>query len=375
MSKHACAIASVLLLGALGAQKPKGVIEGRVEPARIVATVVARPVGKARGGPLAAALKAADATTDEQGRYRIEVEPGSYALTAYAPGYVTAGEDSQRPNVTVKAGQTVQGPDFTLVQAAEIRGRVKGVEGAAVVAAVRRSDLPRSQRFSSWARVAMDNGDYRIKDLKPGVYDLVFISSTLGIIDCRGYLLGERDTLSAPDRRAIHQVNSAYARAWEKGKPADALALISTSYSDPQGGTYEKLKEQYLTAERRKEVGWQIARFSWKTLLLQGSQSEAMAVVHQEDQQKAGRSTRPASIADFLVRYVKERGGWKIAGIELIREYAALESRISRITGVPCDLPEKYVARYVGDPALGSILLKPGEVRSGCDFDLARLLK
>jgi len=378
MSRRARAIASflpLLLLGAAPVQK--GAIEGKVEPVGLKGVVVvARPGGKVSRGPLVAVANAADATTDENGRYRIEVEAGSYQVVAHAPGFVFAGDDPPEAKVTVKAGETVRGPDFNMVPAAEIQGTVTGLEGSpAVVAAMRRSPLPREQRFHNSARVAMDNGEYRIKDLRPGVYDLVLVSSTWGIIDCRGHLLGERDTLDSRDRRAIEEVNAAYAKAWSKSKPSEALAVISASYSDSQRNTYDTIKQQYAGAEKRKEMGWQVTRFSCKILLIQGSQSEAMAVIHQEEQQKVGRSRRPPAVSDLLVQYTKEGAAWKISGIEFIRDYLGLESRISRLTGVRCDLPEKYMAKYVGDPALGSILIKPGEVSPRHDFYLRSLLK
>jgi hypothetical protein len=377
VSRYPQAIGSLLLVFLLGAAPVrKGAIVGKVEPTGVRAVVAARPTGQVARGPLAAALTAADTTTDEEGRYRLEVAPGSYTVIAYAPGLVYGGDDPSGVKVTVRGTQTVQGPDFELVEAAEIRGQIKGLEGPAVVAAIRRSPLPRDKRFNKWARVAMDTDDYRITDLRPGIYDLVFISPTLGVIDGRGYLLGEPGTLDAQDRREIGEVNSAYAKAWAKSRPAEALDVISSSYADSDGGTYDKLKQQYaMLEERRKDYRWQIARFTWKILLIQGDESEAMAVMHQEDQQKVGRSTRPAMGQDFLVHYVKEHGSWKITGIESIREYADLASKISQLVGVRAELPVGYVARYTGDPDLGAILVKPGDISTGHNFDLPALLK
>jgi len=369
------ALAAIALASATSAdEKEKGAIEGMVSPPGLRALVVARPVGQILGGavitPEAGAVEA-----DASGKYRLELEEGEYVIFVHSPGYVESREELQESRAAVKAGQVTQGPNFELVKAATIEGTVKGLERGAVVVAMRRAPVPREKRFSRHAVVAMDIGQYLITDLRPGVYDLLFVSSQIGLIDCRGSLLGEPDILSAADRRAIEDLNRSYARARLEGNTQAALAVISSSYSDVDKQTYETLKKRLEMLPEQAAMGRKWVACRSKILLLQGGRSRAMAVVHEVQQQALNNVKQPPIAIDLLVEYVKEGDRWRIRSIETIRDYVGLNSRIATLTGETCVLPTNYVAKYPSDPGLGCVLVSAGDKSKGHDFDLPRLLR
>ena len=80
--------------GGGGGQQPQtGVIEG---------TVTDASTGQPIAGATVTVGSVASTTTDSQGHYSVEVEPGTYTVTASADGY-----QSQSQTVTVQAGETV----------------------------------------------------------------------------------------------------------------------------------------------------------------------------------------------------------------------------------------------------------------------------
>jgi len=362
-----------IALATTAAADSKGTVEGTVSPAAVRAYVVARPVERILG-PAVVVPQAGSTQADPSGKYRLELDEGEYILIAHAPGYVDSREDPQPQRITVKAGETTPGPNFELMQAGTIEGVVRGLELGAIVVATRRAPVPREKRSWRSARVAMDNGQYQITELKPGVYDLLFVSSQIGLIDCRGSLLGEADTLPADDRKAIEAVNRTYCEARRRNDSGAALAALSTSYSDVEKQTYDTAKKRLEVLLQRKDLGWETISFTWKMLLLQGTRSQAIAVVHEVQRQSLRGVKQPPLPSDILVQYAKEGGAWRIRSIEPIREYTGLESRIGALTGEPCVLADNYVTRYSGDSNLGGILLASGEKSRGHDFDLPALL-
>jgi hypothetical protein len=339
-----------------------GFIEGKVLPAGIKGKVVAEP----------AVVTRPSETTDlnADGTYRIEVAPGTYHLTISAPGFAYADEEpADVGSVAVGYGQTAT-RNFELVPAATLSGCVTHAGPSAVAVVVRRSSAARSQRFTVWAHVDNETGQYSIPDLRPGVYDLLVISPERGIVEGCGSMLSKPDALSAADRKALLDLNAQYAQSRQRRDYPKMLALFSREFSDGAGNTYDKMLSSAAEANTAKPGVVVLVRFTWQTLLLQGDAQSAMAVVTQVTQvrHRGVETTLTPERVDLIVQYRKEGGAWRFYHMETIRVYHELGARITRLTGALCVLPSDYVATYSDDLRLGSIKVASGETSTGHDY-------
>lgn len=119
--------------------------------------------------------------TDADGRYRImNVPPGNFRVTAYAPAYVTPGERNAYnagKTVNLTEGETAENVDFSLIRGGVVTGKLTDEDGRAVIEEpvyVHKLD-PNGKRapnsgpnFSNWQ--TDDRGVYRIYGLEPGRY-------------------------------------------------------------------------------------------------------------------------------------------------------------------------------------------------------------
>ena len=361
----ACLATTLALAGAARAEVDEGkgaFIAGKVLPPGISATVAAEPVVATKFPTTAAA--AAD------GSYRIEVKPGFYRVVASAPGYAYESEEPpQAAKVSVAYAQTAT-VNFDLVPAATLSGRISRAGESAVVVAMRRSSLPRSQRFTVWGHVEKESGDYTIPNLRPGVYDLLIIAPERGILDGRGWMLGKPSALSPADQQALLDLNTQYAQSRLRRDYTKMLALLSKQFSDTAGNTYDKMAEQAAQLDPSRPSVVVLDRFTWQSLLMQGDADDAMGIVSQVTQvrHRGVKTTLEAERQDFLVTYRKENGAWCIYRMEAIRSYRDLAARITRLTGHICALPPGYIVTYSGDPHLGGIELASGQQSPVHDF-------
>src|SRR5689334_16272545 len=124
------ALAAIVLLVqvAAAAEGEKGTLTGRVVDAH----------GKGIGGAHVTASGAgdADATTDGNGEFRLELDPGTYSLQFEAEGHASA---AMRERVTVEAGKQtklrrrVELPDAD--EGSVVRGSVFTVDGLSIAGA------------------------------------------------------------------------------------------------------------------------------------------------------------------------------------------------------------------------------------------------
>ncbi|MEK6300878.1 MAG: carboxypeptidase regulatory-like domain-containing protein [Acidobacteriota bacterium] len=171
--------ASSLAWSATSAQGPKetGTITGRVtvdgKPAQGV-TVMAVPLVSNPAGELllkpSASLKA---STDSEGRYRLEGVPtGKYSVAPFASDVVASDDDTAK-EATVAEGATAEPVDFSLFRGGVITGKVTDSEGRPVLAAHIRLEVS-GKLVDSASDMRMfftdDRGIYRIFGLRPGQY-------------------------------------------------------------------------------------------------------------------------------------------------------------------------------------------------------------
>ena len=341
-------------------------IEGKVLPPGIGATVVATPAVMTRF-PTTVTVK-------PDGSYRLEVVTGTYHVVASAPGYAYAGEEPAEALRVAVAFDRTATLNFDLVPAATISGQIIGAGDRAVVVAMRRSSAPRSQRFTVWAHVNKESGDYTIPNLRAGLYDLLIIAPEHGMVDGRGWLLGKPDALSPADRRAILDLNTLYTQERVRSNYAKMLAFFSKEFSDAAGNTYEKMAEQAARGDSSSPGIVVLARLSWQALLLQGDADSAVGVITQVSQvrHQGVKATLPPERADFVVRYRKEAGAWHIYRMEPVRAYRDLAARITRFTGYLTSLPADYVVTYSDDRRLGNILVAAADNSPGHDYTFGK---
>ena len=170
--------ASSLAWSSSPAQDPKetGTITGRVtldgKPAQGV-TVMAVPLlsNNADGSlNLSASLKA---STDSDGRYRLEGVPtGKYKVAPFAPEVVGSDGDTSK-EATVAEGATAEPVDFSLLRSGVITGKVTDSEGRPVLLAHVRLELSGKTVLPTpdfRMYFTDDRGIYRIFGLRPGHY-------------------------------------------------------------------------------------------------------------------------------------------------------------------------------------------------------------
>ena len=115
------------------------------------------------------------ATTDSDGRYRLEGVPaGTYRIAPSAPTLVSADTTRGNKEVTVAGDATVEGIDFSLKRGGVISGKITDSEGRPVIASLVSLNPVVNPNFSSAFRDRMyftdDRGIYRIFGLPPGRY-------------------------------------------------------------------------------------------------------------------------------------------------------------------------------------------------------------
>jgi len=125
-------------------------------------------------------------TTASDGRFLFEnLKPGTYSLTATLGGYATAeygqrGPNGRGMNITLKAGQKMQGVSLTMTPGGAITGRVVDANGdpmsRAMVQAQKLVYQERGRLLVTVQTVPTDDrGEYRLFWLPPGKY---YISAT-----------------------------------------------------------------------------------------------------------------------------------------------------------------------------------------------------
>ncbi len=120
------------------------------------------------------------AFTDDQGTYRItNVPPGNYRAETAAPGFVAAGELSNRfgrsTRLLINKDETVENIDFELVRGGVITGKVTDSDGRPLIeetVSISSAEFNSSSYiFSTQRRTRTDDrGVYRIFSITPGNY-------------------------------------------------------------------------------------------------------------------------------------------------------------------------------------------------------------
>ena len=155
-------------------------------PAPAVASVQGS-VRSATGGSVARAtvmVNNTSATTDEQGRFKIDgIPPGrGYQLTAQRPGYVKGAYGALRPGgqgtpLTLAAGDAVEGLTIILTPQGVVTGRVIDADGdpvqGAPVTLMRSTFAGASGQLDPGRTTTTDDRvEYRIAEVAPGRYRL-----------------------------------------------------------------------------------------------------------------------------------------------------------------------------------------------------------
>ncbi|HEU0178289.1 MAG TPA: carboxypeptidase-like regulatory domain-containing protein [Blastocatellia bacterium] len=145
---------------------------------------------------------APSAVTDAEGRYRLmDVAPGAYRVSVFAPVYMVGGEkDPLTPGKTINVaeGDDVEGVDFALTRGAIITGKVTDEKDRPVIAVPVNVYKPniygyRQDNSFSYSLVFRwetdDRGVYRIFGLEPGRYLVAAGSDSAGGGTGGGYRL------------------------------------------------------------------------------------------------------------------------------------------------------------------------------------------
>jgi protocatechuate 3,4-dioxygenase beta subunit len=157
--------------------KANGTIIGRVtvdgKPAQGVTVMAVRLLSNNADGwlNLSASIKA---STDSDGRYRLEGVPtGKYKVAPFAPEVVGSDDDTSK-EATVAEGATAEPVDFSLLRSGVITGKVTDSEGRPVLLAHIRLEASGKEVHYSASNFRMyftdDRGIYRIFGLRPGHY-------------------------------------------------------------------------------------------------------------------------------------------------------------------------------------------------------------
>src|SRR5262249_25856508 len=113
----------MFLLGALLLQAPQAVVEGTV-----LTTGTNEPIRGALVLLTAASAETVQTTSDNEGHFRVSVNPRQYHLFARKPGFVGEEEGQRLENtgvaITLVAGQRSTGTVLRLVPTGVITGRV-----------------------------------------------------------------------------------------------------------------------------------------------------------------------------------------------------------------------------------------------------------
>jgi hypothetical protein len=121
--------------------------------------------------------------TDQDGKYRMDIPPGSYRVSVLAPGFVPPTNTFRNETVVVRENETVEGIDFALVRGGVITGKVVDSNGRPVIDQyVRIIRVGRdAENFPSQNDVFRtdDRGIYRMFGLRPGSYK-VFVGQEGG---------------------------------------------------------------------------------------------------------------------------------------------------------------------------------------------------
>jgi protocatechuate 3,4-dioxygenase beta subunit len=154
---------------------------------RVTAADTGRPLKRARVIATGAG-RPFSATTDEQGRFRLEALPAaSYTVTATRTGFVDAVFGQRRPlapgtPIALAEGQQVPEVNLRLIRGGVVAGRIVDEDGqplAQAIVTVHRQQYVRGQKQLAVAGAdrSDDRGEYRVFGLAPGDY---FVSATAG---------------------------------------------------------------------------------------------------------------------------------------------------------------------------------------------------
>jgi protocatechuate 3,4-dioxygenase beta subunit len=122
-------------------------------------------------------------STDGTGAFRFEgVEPGKYTVELARPGYYAAKKSGQEWTVTVEAGKDVADLVYKMQAAGVIAGKINDAEGDPVanvaVDAIRQGKVAAAvtgaamNEMDAGRAVTNDLGEYRIANLRPGLYEV-----------------------------------------------------------------------------------------------------------------------------------------------------------------------------------------------------------
>jgi protocatechuate 3,4-dioxygenase beta subunit len=165
--------------------KESGSITGRVtvdgKPARGVVVIAAQSVPTDPAKVLERMFslsKSPKAETDSEGRFRLEGLPaGSYEVAPSAPTLVGPAADEAGKKVSVSAGATAEGIDFSLSRGGVITGKITDSEGNPLIGeeiSLKAADPSKPGGSSQNADQRMystdDRGVYRIFGIRPGRY-------------------------------------------------------------------------------------------------------------------------------------------------------------------------------------------------------------
>ncbi len=198
---------------------------------------------------------AAATTTDEYGRFQIEVNPGAYALQASSSG-LRMLPDAFGP-IRLPEGSACSERNVFLVVDGKIRGRVTSPSGSAV-SGVLVEALASSLNFLDWTAVTNSNGFYELNGLGPGAYRVgtsiergpsafnpfptTYFPGVATADSARILTIAARETREHVDfavREKLTYVLLSGTVTWPDGSPARAHLLLDpdgSAHTDSRGG-------------------------------------------------------------------------------------------------------------------------------------------
>jgi hypothetical protein len=220
------------------ALRPAGVLEGFVVDAR------GQPAAQAE--VLVSGLKAQQLTTGEGGGFSVELEPGTYGVSARRGEEAAALEDP----LVLSAGRTVRGVRLVLGPGATLEGHV-GARGSGAPVAGARVDVSPLGRNGDLGRVTTDaEGRFLLGGLPPGGYDVVARAPGFTPLLRRGVMVGARERFTLELR--LEATGTVEGRVLDtQGQPVMGIRVLAQPRQDA-------LEEQAVEARTDAEGHYQL---------------------------------------------------------------------------------------------------------------------
>ncbi len=196
---------------------------------------------EAYGSEPEGASAAPKATTDDQGKFRMEhLEPGEKTLTASAPGFVSL----RKSGVEVEEGREIAGLDLRLERGASIEGTVLGpdlkpVEGAMIRLEIDPMERARGKRPNRQPSRSGPDGRFRLAELAAEPVDLSIAKSGFAKAVKRGVKPGSEPLEVVLSRGACFEGRVRIAATGEsvpefklKAAKMESMAFVGSSFSE-----------------------------------------------------------------------------------------------------------------------------------------------